>query len=100
MGSRNDRFLAANPLRGYASGWRDFIAWCVENVRPALPADLETACLYFVDRGERLTNASLGRRIAAISRTHQDAGFESPTARSARAGGSQPPGSATGRLLF
>jgi integrase len=40
---------------------------------------VDTACLYVVDCAQRLTKATLNRRIAAISRRHRDAGHTSPT---------------------
>jgi len=73
------RSLAANTVRGYESDWQDFTSWCKQRGKSALPADLETLGLYFVDCAQRLKNATLTRRIAAISRMHRNAGFDSPT---------------------
>src|SRR5260370_835805 len=73
------RSLASNTVRGYASDWTDFVGWCETQGRKSLPADVDTACLYFVDCAQRLTKATLNRRIAAISRRHRDAGHTSPT---------------------
>jgi site-specific recombinase XerD len=73
------RSLASNTVRGYASDWKDFVAWCETQGRKSLPADVDTAFLYFVDCAQRLTKATLNRRIAAISRKHRDAGHTSPT---------------------
>lgn len=44
-----------------------------------MPAKTATVSLYFVDRSEHLTAASLTRRIAAISKRHGQVGFKSPT---------------------
>jgi len=74
------RSLSDNTRRGYESDWKDFVAWCEGKGRASLPAEVETACLYFVDRSRELTKATLARRIAALSRIHRDAGFSSPTA--------------------
>jgi integrase len=71
--------LAANSQRGYAADWRRFAAWCAAQGREALPASADTAGLYVADRSATLANASLTRAIAAISRHHREAGFQSPT---------------------
>src|ERR1700758_4128927 len=71
--------LAPNPLRGYESDWKDFEAWCQGKGRVSLPAETATVSLYFVDRSEHLTAASLTRRIAAISKRHGQARLLSPT---------------------
>jgi integrase len=71
--------LAPNTLRGYQTDWTDFAAWCEEQGRDCLPAATTTVSLYFADRSEHLTAASLTRRIAAISKRHAQAGFLSPT---------------------
>jgi integrase len=71
--------LSANSQRGYAADWRNFIAWCAARGREALPASADTAALYMADRSATLANASLTRAIAAISRQHREAGFQSPT---------------------
>ena len=71
--------LSPNSQRGYAADWRNFTAWCAARGREALPASADTATLYMVDRSTTLANASLTRAIAAISRQHREAGFQSPT---------------------
>ena len=71
--------LAANTLRGYETDWKDFAAWCHAEGRECLPAETATVSLYFADRSEHLTAASLTRRIAAISKRHAQAGCLSPT---------------------
>jgi site-specific recombinase XerD len=73
------RLLASNTVRGYASDWKDFVAWCGAQGRKSLPAEVDTAYLYVVDCAQRLTKATLNRRIAVISRKHRDAGDTSPT---------------------
>jgi site-specific recombinase XerD len=42
------RSLAENTVRGYESDWRDFEAWSERQNRSALPADVDTLCLYMV----------------------------------------------------
>ena len=74
------RSLAPNTLHAYETDWADFTAWCESQSRAALPADVDTTCMYFVDHARNLKKATLERRIAAISRRHRDAGFSSPTA--------------------
>jgi integrase len=71
--------LAPNTLRGYQTDWKDFAAWCRAEGRECLPADTATVSLYFADRSQHLTAASLTRRIAAITKRHAQAGFLSPT---------------------
>jgi site-specific recombinase XerD len=67
--------LAPNTLGGYQTDWKDFAAWCEEQGRDCLPAATTTVSLYFADRFEHVTAASLTRRIAAISKRHAQAGF-------------------------
>jgi integrase len=71
--------LAPNTLRGYQTDWQDFATWCQEQGRESLPAETATVSLYFADRSQHLTSASLTRRIAAIAKRHSQAGFISPT---------------------
>jgi integrase len=71
--------LAPNTLRGYESDWKDFEVWCHGKGRESLPAETATVSLYFADRSQHLTTASLTRRIAAISKRHGQAGYISPT---------------------
>jgi hypothetical protein len=85
------RALAENTRRAYAADWQDFTQWCAAQGRQALPAEVDTACLYFVDCAGRLSKATLERRIAAISRTHRDAGHSQSHRR-----GEVPPGDGRG----
>jgi integrase len=69
-----------NTRRGYASDWRQFTAWCDTNGVVSLPAAPETIALYIADVAERLKPATLARHLAAVSKAHSSAGYESPCA--------------------
>jgi hypothetical protein len=47
---------------------------------PRYRADVDTLCLYLVDCAQRLTKATLDRRIAAIGLRHKVAGHRNPNA--------------------
>lgn len=68
-----------NTLRAYRSDWADFLTWCDEHQRQALPATPEAVALYLTARAETHRPATLQRRISAISQAHQAAGYDSPT---------------------
>jgi len=72
------RSLARNTVRGYESDCRDFEAWCKRPNRAVCPPTQR--CLYLVDCAQRLTKATLDRRIAAVGRRHNVAGYPNPTA--------------------
>lgn len=66
-------------LKGYASDWRLFAAWCEEAARCALPATGETAALYIthvLNEGKKITTAQ--RHASAIKHMHRENGLESP----------------------
>ena len=69
---------AASTLKAYRTDWRDFETWCAASGLTALPAAPETVALYLAARADTLKPASLGRRLAAISKAHSSAGYESP----------------------
>jgi site-specific recombinase XerD len=79
LGGFRGMALSPNTLRGYQTDWQDFATWCQEQGRDSLPAETATVSLYFADRSQHLTTASLTRRIAAISKRHGQAGYISPT---------------------
>jgi site-specific recombinase XerD len=58
------RSLASNTVRGYASDWKDFVAWCAAQGRKSLLAEVDTACLYLVDCAQRPTKATLNWRFS------------------------------------
>lgn len=70
---------STSTLAAYESDWRQFTAWTGEQGLVALPADPETVALYATDLADRFKPSTIGRRMAAISVTHQHAGFPSPT---------------------
>jgi hypothetical protein len=68
----------ATTLKLYAGDWARFVAWCREQGCPALPASSETLATYLLAVAPALSRGSLGRRRAAISTMHRQAGW--PTA--------------------
>jgi hypothetical protein len=76
------RPLAQNTTRGYQSDWKDFEAWCERQKRSALPADIDTLCLYFVICAPRLTKATLDRRTRGHRSAAQGRGLPEPHRRS------------------
>lgn len=70
---------SASTLTAYESDWRHFTAWITEHNLAALPADPETVALYATDLADSFKPSTIDRRMAAISVTHQHAGFPSPT---------------------
>lgn len=66
---------AGSTMRAYRADWADFTTWCQEQNRLALPAAPETVALYLADRATTCKVATLQRRISAISRAHQAAGY-------------------------
>lgn len=69
---------AASTVRAYRCDWRDFTAWCSDHGLSSLPADPQTVSLYLADTAPTHKAATLQRRISAISKAHQSAGYESP----------------------
>jgi integrase len=73
-----EKSRSAATARAYQSDWRDFSRWCARFGREALPAAPETVGLYLGSVADRLSLATLERRLAAISTLHKEAGFDSP----------------------
>jgi site-specific recombinase XerD len=74
------RSKSAATIKAYASGWRDFLNFCAERERSALPASDQTVALYLsarADRGARA--ATIARRLVVISQAHKGADLPSPT---------------------
>jgi integrase len=72
---------APNTIRAYRADWTCFSAWCAAHFLTSLPARPETVALYvasLADAGRK--PATIQRRLAAISKAHSAAGYESPTA--------------------
>jgi len=68
-----------STLRAYRSDWADFTAWCRSENRDALPTSTATVTLYLRDRATVLKLSTLARRVSAINRAHEVAGYNSPT---------------------
>src|ERR1700737_3785882 len=74
------RSIAKNTERGYRSDWADFLDFCDQHGRQALPADPETVALYYTALAEGGAKPSTKkRREASIKKAHQLAGRLSPT---------------------
>ena len=72
---------ANNTLRAYSSDWTAFTTWCKSHSVTSLPASPETVALYIASSADSgLKVATIGRRLASISKAHQAAEFESPAA--------------------
>ena len=69
-------------LRAYASDWADFESFCRRLALGVLPADPATVGLYIAEMAavRQLAASTIGRRMAAISVLHVEAGHPSPTA--------------------
>ena len=63
----------------YASQWNRFVAWCDASGSSSLPAAPEDVAAYLIDRRESGAKPStLKVMVAAIARSHRDAGFDAP----------------------
>jgi site-specific recombinase XerD len=69
-----------NTVKAYRSDWRHFLTWCAGQGIPALPAEPKAVALYIAELADEAKVSTITRRLAAISKTHQTAGFESPCA--------------------
>lgn len=73
---------SAATRRAYASDWRHFNDWCIEQGANPAPADSRAIGRYFSHlAGLGLTVSTIDRRAAAIACAHRALGFDSPTAR-------------------
>lgn len=80
---RTESFIRAakapSTLRAYRSDWRDFEIWCHRYRQNSLPADPRTVALYIADLASCCASATIVRRLTAITKAHQTAGYaESP----------------------
>src|ERR1700738_2624366 len=74
------RSIAKNTERGYRSDWADFLEFCDQHGRQALPAATQTVALYYTALAEAGAKPStIKRRQASIKKAHQLAGRLSPT---------------------
>lgn len=69
---------AASTVRAYTHDWNAFQTWCMAHALIALPADPRTVALYLADLAAITKVATIARRLAAISKAHQVAGYDSP----------------------
>jgi site-specific recombinase XerD len=69
---------AENTLRAYRCDWKHFVAWCGQHGVASMPAAAATAAMYISDLAEAMKTTTVTRRLAAIAKAHQAAGFESP----------------------
>ena len=80
--ARAQAYLAAAKapatLRAYRADWRDFCRWCDARAADSLPAHPETVALYLAARAVDHRPATLSRRLTAIAKAHEAAGFPSP----------------------
>ena len=68
----------ATTCKLYAGDWARFVAWCREHDVPSLPASSATLAAYLLAAAPELCRGSLGRRRAAISTMHRQAGLPTP----------------------
>lgn len=83
LAERVRSFAAASrseaTLDAYRSDWEHFSSWATDHGQLALPAEPETVALYLAAMAGDFKPSTLGRRLSAISVTHQHAGHDSPT---------------------
>jgi site-specific recombinase XerD len=79
LAKRTENFVhaAKSPatLKAYRSDWRDFEAWCRGHNLRSLPANPETVALYITDLASCSASGTITRRLTAITKAHQAAGF-------------------------
>lgn len=69
---------AANTLRAYESDWREFTRWCDAQGFASMPASPAAIGLYLAAH-ERLSVATLSRRVSSIAAQHRQAGHSLDT---------------------
>ena len=65
-------------LKLYAGDWARFVLWCREQGCPALPAGSDTLAAYLLAVAPTLSRGAIGRRRAAITTMHRQAGMPTP----------------------
>lgn len=82
--TRNFMRGATSPatIRAYQSDFADFVRFCRENNLASLRASPTTVALYITDRASTLANATLTRRLTAITKPHQAFGSKDSPASS------------------
>ena len=68
-----------NTQRAYQADLRDFQQWCRENNQSDLPASALTLAAYVTHKADTHKWASINRRLAAISKSHQLNNLDFPT---------------------
>ena len=72
--------LAKGTQTLYYKHWKGFADWCYDNSYRALPAHVDTICVYLTDRADTGTKvATLGPVLAAIRHYHEAVELTSPT---------------------
>lgn len=72
---------AANTIRAYAGDWRRFTAWCQLHQLASLPAPVEALAGFLTELAEAGKKvATIQCHTAAIAKSHELAGLDSPTA--------------------
>jgi site-specific recombinase XerD len=69
---------APNTRKAYRSDWADFTAWCAREHLAALPASPVSVGLYLASLAGTHKMSTIVRRLAAITKQHRNAGYESP----------------------
>ncbi|NBO23228.1 integrase [bacterium] len=69
---------ADNTRRSYAAAWSDFVRWCGDNERMALPATSETVADYLAALAEGYKLATVRHRLSVINQAHEAKGIDSP----------------------
>ena len=71
--TRNFMRGAISPatIRAYRSDFADFVRFCREHNLASLPASPTTVAFYISDRASLLANATITRRLTAITKAHQ-----------------------------
>jgi site-specific recombinase XerD len=68
----------ANTERAYRADWADFVQWCAQARRRALPASPRTVSEYLDDLATRRRPSTVRRRLAALNAEHRAAGLRVP----------------------
>ncbi len=69
---------ARNTIRGYRFSFQQFQKWCTCIGLDAMPANPETIAMYLSAQAGRLKASTLNHHLAAISKAHKSAGYQSP----------------------
>jgi integrase len=82
--TRNFMRGATSPatVRAYQTDFDDFVRFCREHRLASLPASPTTVALYISDRASVLANATITRRLTAITKAHQAFGSKDSPASS------------------